>query len=415
MVDLNLDMNEEIILQTPEVVCYGEEELHLKELVLTNKNLIYVIERKKVFKKYIEIQKYSFDSLAKKDGHIDATIASFKAFDSCLKLQFKSGKEYIIFRTPSKKLITTWIVEINKAALGITVEIGGAKKKSFGSFLAKGFKKSLGIEQDEKIRIVDSESNATTITKQSNNTINNTQNAEINNKTNSSLKSENQFCHNCGSRISSGFKFCVKCGTPTINEDEIAAPAENVMKPATITNVSVENAKKDEQSQRKVEYVGKVLKCPNCGCVIGTETMLCPDCGMKINREEASGSIQTFYDRLMEIESNRKPKKNSLFVQVDPVDEQKLAFIRSYPIPNSIEDIVEFFSLAANNINVMISKNSFWNKLDDPSIEKQISDAWVVKMQQLYKKAQRMFPHDEAFLQIQDIYFSKMKELNIKV
>ena len=187
------------------------------------------------------------------------------------------------------------------------------------------------------------------------------------------------------------------------------------MKPATITNVSVENAKKDEQSQRKVEYVGKVLKCPNCGCVIGTETMLCPDCGMKINREEASGSIQTFYDRLMEIESNRKPKKNSLFVQVDPVDEQKLAFIRSYPIPNSIEDIVEFFSLAANNINVMISKNSFWNKLDDPSIEKQISDAWVVKMQQLYKKAQRMFPHDEAFLQIQDIYFSKMKELNIKV
>ena len=52
MVDLNLDMNEEIILQTPEVVCYGEEELHLKELVLTNKNLIYVIERKKVFNKY---------------------------------------------------------------------------------------------------------------------------------------------------------------------------------------------------------------------------------------------------------------------------------------------------------------------------------------------------------------------------
>ena len=92
--------------------------------------------------------------------------------------------------------------------------------------------------------------------------------------------------------------------------------------------------------------------------------MICPDCGMKINREEATSSIQTFYDRLMEIESNRKPKRNSLFVQIDPVDEQKLAFIRSYPIPNSIEDIVEFFSLAANNINVMISKNNIWNKMD---------------------------------------------------
>lgn len=52
--------------------------------------------------------------------------------------------------------------------------------------------------------------------------------------------------------------------------------------------------------------------------------------------------------------------------------------------------------------------------MDDPSIEKQISDAWVVKMQQLYKKAKRLFPNDEAFLQIQDIYFSKMKELHIK-
>ena len=412
MVDLNLESNEVIILQARDVTCYGEEELSLSELILTNLSIIYVIERKKLFKKYSEVQKYGFDSLAIKDGHIDATIASFKGFDACLRLQFKSGKEYIVFRTPSRKLITNWIVEINKAALGISVEIGDKKKRGFGGMLAKGLKigvlGTFGIERDEKITVVENNiQNRNSNVVHPNSTF--ASSVSVPRDNNNDTNAINQFCHNCGLKIQQGIKFCPKCGTSvlSITNKTVSTDSTNV------TNNS-STPKTTESSARKIEYVGKVLKCPNCGCVIEKNTMICPDCGMKINREEATSSIQTFYDRLMEIESNRKPKRNSLFVQIDPVDEQKLAYIRSYPIPNSIEDIVEFFSLAANNINVMISKNNIWNKMDDPSIEKQISDAWVVKMQQLYKKAKRLFPNDEAFLQIQDIYFSKMKELHIK-
>lgn len=421
MVDLNLEQNERIILQARDVTCHGEEELTLSELILTNMNIIYVIERKKLLKKYFEVQKYGFDSLVIKDGHIDATIASFKGFDACLKLQFKSGKEYIVFNSPSRKLITSWIFELNKAALGVLVEIGDTKKRSFGSKLAKGLKigvmGTLGIERDEKISVVGNKQkdNIPTVF-QSNfedNPLSRNQTVYVSNN-NKNIHSEmiNQFCHNCGLKLHPEAKFCPKCGTPVLNNSN-ATYSTNPANQTSVANASYNYVSQDSNT-RKVEYVGKVLKCPNCGCVIGNNTMLCPDCGMKINREVAYGSIQTFYDRLMEIESKRKPKKNSMFVQIDPVDEQKLAFIRSYPIPNSIEDIVEFFTLAANNINVLISKNSFWNKIDDPSIEKQISDAWVVKMQNLYKKAKRLFPNDEAFLQMQDIYFSKMKELNIK-
>ena len=46
---------------------------------------------------------------------------------------------------------------------------------------------------------------------------------------------------------------------------------------------------------------------------------------------------------------------------------------------------------------------------------KVISNAWVQKMEQCYKKAEIAFPKDPAFEGIQKMYFEKMKELKIKV
>ena len=93
--------------------------------------------------------------------------------------------------------------------------------------------------------------------------------------------------------------------------------------------------------------------------------------------------------------------------------------IKSFPIPNTIEEISEFMFLAVGNIDVNLSKNTFFNNSpggrQQGGAPREISDAWVAKMQQVYAKAERTFPNDPAFTQIRDLYLSKMKELKIKV
>ena len=45
--------------------------------------------------------------------------------------------------------------------------------------------------------------------------------------------------------------------------------------------------------------------------------------------------------------------------------------------------------------------------------QKQLSDAWVAKMQQAYQKAQVSFSDHPVFQSIQTVYFEKLKELKM--
>ena len=79
--------------------------------------------------------------------------------------------------------------------------------------------------------------------------------------------------------------------------------------------------------------------------------------------------------------------------------------------------------LAAANIDVCLSKQTVWKKIDNweksaetsETIDTTISDAWVAKMQQAYRKAEILFPNEPVFGKIQRLYLEKMKELKIKV
>ncbi|MFR8230010.1 MAG: hypothetical protein ACLVAH_08715 [Anaeromassilibacillus sp.] len=78
--------------------------------------------------------------------------------------------------------------------------------------------------------------------------------------------------------------------------------------------------------------------------------------------------------------------------------------------------------LAIANIDVSLSKNTFTNRINSngqaetgATIGRTISNAWVAKMEQVYKKAEIVFPNDPAFAGIQKMYFDKMKELKIKI
>jgi predicted RNA-binding Zn-ribbon protein involved in translation (DUF1610 family) len=176
---------------------------------------------------------------------------------------------------------------------------------------------------------------------------------------------------------------------------------------------------------RQQEYAGVILKCPNCGSTITKTTAICPDCGYHITGQTAVSSVRIFNEQLMAIEGTRKkPGLGSAFLAtVDAADQKKLSLIRSFPIPISIDDIVEFMVLAIANIDVGLSKKTIMNRYQSGmksgesniSIPRTISDAWVAKMQQAYQKAQMSFPNDPAFSKIKQIYFDKMNELKIKV
>ena len=96
-----------------------------------------------------------------------------------------------------------------------------------------------------------------------------------------------------------------------------------------------------------------------------------------------------------------------------------ISFIDSddYIAPNTIEDIVEFFYLAIGNIDVSKSKKSVFNSdtWDGGSRERAISNAWVGKLQQIYKKAELLFPNEPEFVHVKEAYLSMMRELKMPV
>lgn len=203
------------------------------------------------------------------------------------------------------------------------------------------------------------------------------------------------FCINCGAKLVDGAKFCHTCGK--------------------VTTEVVESKK-----QRQQEYVGKILKCSGCGTVITESTVVCPECGIQITNREANSTVKEFKEQLMAIESKRN--KIKLLGISNKTDSQKLALIQTFPIPNTIDDIQEFMLLAIANINVKLSKQSAASKManmmnsNDKELvmQKNISDAWVAKMQQAFYKAQILFPDDPMFEELKRIYEDELKALKIK-
>ena len=221
---------------------------------------------------------------------------------------------------------------------------------------------------------------------------------------------QNQFCSNCGTKLNDGAKFCHGCGAAVGNSNSVAVPT-----PPPVSQT--------DYTERKQEYSGKILKCPNCGSTITETTAVCPDCGFHITGKTAIRSIQSFKEELMNLENMRMSGIKGMILgnttMVDPIDKRKITLIRNFPIPNSVDDIIEFMLLAIANIDVGLSKGK-WDKRAPANetsytIKRSISNAWVSKMIQTYQRAELSFPNDPAFAKIQKLYFDKAKELKIKI
>lgn len=203
------------------------------------------------------------------------------------------------------------------------------------------------------------------------------------------------FCAECGHELSKGARFCSYCGTRVTEESE-------------------------SNSERSQVFEGIVHKCPHCGETVSSFQFNCPSCGFEFRDARTSSTVKSFASKLEAIE-NRRPidsKGGKLadmlgFAKISAIDQQKITLIRSFSIPNTKEDILEFIILASSNIDVSVfnpfnrgSENRTQNKA-----ELDIANAWIAKLDQAYEKAKLIFGKQKEFEQIQDIYLQKKREI----
>lgn len=193
------------------------------------------------------------------------------------------------------------------------------------------------------------------------------------------------YCRNCGTQLIDGAKFCQKCGYP----------------------VSDGNTK---NTQRQHEFTGKLYKCPNCGEVLKSFELNCPTCGYELRGAKAASAVKEFALKLEAIESRREYEKpHGLFSaaeakqRVSKTDEQKISLIKSFSIPNTKEDMLEFMILATSSMNMRTYDSA---NTDISKSEKEVNAAWFSKVQQVYEKAKRAYSADSTFMEIKELYDS---------
>ena len=224
------------------------------------------------------------------------------------------------------------------------------------------------------------------------------------------------FCSKCGVQLADDVEFCSACGQRIKSYN-----------PQSIPEVGLNSTKETDRTESANKYKGRVMRCMNCNGPISEGTTICPTCGSKITNSSAKSSVRDFREQMFAIEASR-PVKRGGFAKIgsgiSKTDELKLALIRNYPIPNTFDDILEFFLFACQNINLDLSKQTASKAVSrsihhiagarSASVETTISDAWVSKVEECYNQAALFFSDHPDFDKIDKLYTKKFKQLRKK-
>lgn len=167
------------------------------------------------------------------------------------------------------------------------------------------------------------------------------------------------YCSKCGENLNPNAKFCSSCG----NQVGASNPTESA-------------------SKRKILFDGKIHKCPSCGSTLNSFEHKCGVCGYELRGSDNANAIKDFALKLEKTKSF--DKKNEL--------------ISNFYIPNTKEDIYEFFILAISSITT-----------DD-----RCEQAWKAKLEQTYHKAKLSFGNSSEFEYVDKLYSKTMKQYKNK-
>lgn len=333
MTDLKLDFDEEIILQSTEVERYGIKEQSLDEMVLTNKYIICVYGKSTgLFSKpEMVVEKIPLSTIKVVNGR--AQVMSYDNDDYGLGLQvlFVSGhREHFLFYDEKKEL-PRW-------------------EKKICSLIGKDIVSSSSYTEESDI---DGK-------------------PHYENTAFESKENVVRFCSYCGTKLDVGGRFCQNCG------EAVVAGSVKSDAPNSKESDVEENSIKENPGERKTVYEGEIHKCPNCGDIIDAYETICEACGYEIRGRKAVSVVRELALKL-EKTNDRKAKEE---------------LIRNFYIPNTKEDIYEFFILATSNIKIGSSD----------------SKAWFAKLEQAYQKAQITLGNTNEFEYFKSLYAKAEKE-----
>lgn len=392
MVDLKLENDEGIIRQANNIEMYKTNDVYeeIYEMYLTNKNIICYYEKSNgLFAKSEEIiEKIPLQSIRIVNSKLQISKVDDDENGLGLQILLQNG-ERVYFVFEKKKELQIWYDAIFETITGEKIENNTTSKKSIKEekSMIGGF---LGVVQTVK----DKEE-------------------KVKESMNSGEK-KGMYCSNCGEKLIPNSKFCNYCGTPTDNTKN----EENMVEEKKI------ETSREELTERKMVYEGKIHKCPNCGAILQSFTSACPFCGYELRDLNASSSLNKFSIGLEKITSKPLPEfkqeysllkkaigkdfksddaKEEFERRAEETREEEIAnYITKYPIPNSKEDLMEFMILATNSINIKASSDDIVKK------------AWLSKMNQIMQKAKITLKNSKDLEIIQKLYNEKLRTINIQ-
>lgn len=125
---------------------------------------------------------------------------------------------------------------------------------------------------------------------------------------------------------------------------------------------------------RQSSKFGVVEKCPQCGAVVEAGVPKCKECGYAFRGIEAVSSVVKFSEMLQQIE---KESSSNLLTGVaslygfDSRTRRKHTAIQNFPIPNSKEDLLEFYvflkpkTKGSNNVSDNYLKPAYKQKFKE--------------------------------------------------
>lgn len=182
------------------------------------------------------------------------------------------------------------------------------------------------------------------------------------------------YCSKCGKKLPDNAKFCDRCGAKIVHDKPVVEDKKATETPIKQENVVTPPAIPTENRE------GHVHKCPYCGEILPFDAVKCPSCGHEIRDREATGFVEDLSEKLNAIDD----------------DDKKIELIKTFPIPNSREDILEFMILASSNFD---ARYYVTNKNTDT-----VSGAWLSKIEECYTKGKIMFQDKKDLANLEMIY-----------